>query len=478
MERFWDARAQEDAFWFVDSRLTYGAPDEPAFWSGGEEALDRLLSVLGAAVEPGAVVVDIGCGVGRLTRPLARQAGRVIALDVSSRMLAEAQRLNAGLENVEWRHGDGESLRPIPDGSVDACISHVVFRHLPDPALTLGYVREMGRVLRPGGFAAFELSNDPAPHRRRAPRPRARLAAALGRAPRAVTDRTWLGSSVDLDDLRRTARAAGLDVERVVGEGTEFCAVLLRRGAGDPPAPAPAPAASGVAGYYDAYWGAADEPFYEPDPALAERILADVGPQTDCLDVGCGAARSYAPELARRGGSYVGVDVSATAVEAARAAGLDARVIDDAADLPFPDDAFDLVTCIEALEHLFEPERAAAEIRRVLRPGGRLVASAPNVAYWRLRASLAAGVWNPLGDERSVEAPWRDPHIRFFTPRTLERMLRTAGFSAVEAGGHGGRFRDHLTTRPTAHGQSALYRLAERRAPGLFGLTIHAVAVK
>src|SRR3954451_7647795 len=72
MERLWDARAREDAFWFVDSRLTYGSPDEPAFWSGGEASLERLLAVLGAQIEPEMTVVDLGCGVGRLTRPLAR----------------------------------------------------------------------------------------------------------------------------------------------------------------------------------------------------------------------------------------------------------------------------------------------------------------------------------------------------------------------------------------------------------------------
>jgi SAM-dependent methyltransferase len=328
----------------------------------------------------------------------------------------------------------------------------------------------MGRVLRPGGFAAFELSNDPEPHRRRRHGARLRLAAAVGRAPRAVKDRTWLGSSVDLGALRSVARESGLAVERIVGEGTEFCAVLLRRQEGEPTA--------GVAGYYDAYWGAEHEPFYAPDPVLAGLIAEAAAPGTRVLDVGCGSARSYAPGLAARTGAYVGVDISATAVEAARSGGLDARVIEDAGSLPFPDASFDLVTCIEVLEHLFEPERAAAEIRRVLRPGGRLVASAPNVAYWRLRASLALGVWNPLGDEQSVERPWRDPHIRFFTPRTLERMLRSAGFAEVLTGGHGGRGLDHLTSRPTAYGQSAAYRLAERGAPGLFGLTVHATAVK
>src|SRR3954465_6845619 len=231
MERSWDARAREDAFWFVDSRLKYGAPDEEAFWQGGEQALDRLLGVLGAQGTADQTVVDIGCGIGRLTRPLAARAARVKAIDVSSEMLDQARALNTGLTNVEWLHGDGESLRPIADASVDACISHVVFRHIPDPSITLGYIREMGRVLRPGGFSAFELSNDRTWHQRRRRLPvRERLAAALGRAPRGVTDDAWIGSHVEIDDIRRVAAESGSTVEHVVGEGTEFCAILLRRG--------------------------------------------------------------------------------------------------------------------------------------------------------------------------------------------------------------------------------------------------------
>lgn len=229
MERFWDARAREDAFYFVDSRLRYQEPDEPAFWAGGEQALDALLGALGADIGPGQSVVDIGCGLGRLTRPLARKANRVIALDVSNEMLTRARELNPGLANVEWLHGDGASLRPIPDASVDVCISHVVFRHIPDPSITLRYVEEIGRVLRPGGFAAFELSNDPASHRRRRVRARARAAALLGRAPRGQDHRAWIGSYVDLRELGRVASSAALRVERTVGEGTDFCAVLLRR---------------------------------------------------------------------------------------------------------------------------------------------------------------------------------------------------------------------------------------------------------
>src|SRR6201995_2413168 len=104
MEQFWDARAREDAFYFVDSRLRYHAPDEEAFWAGGEAALAALLGGLKTDIPRGAVVLDLGCGLGRLTRPLARDAARVIALDISREMLTRAEELNAELGNVEWVH--------------------------------------------------------------------------------------------------------------------------------------------------------------------------------------------------------------------------------------------------------------------------------------------------------------------------------------------------------------------------------------
>jgi SAM-dependent methyltransferase len=234
MRRFWDRRAREDAFHFVDSRLPYRHPDQERFWSEGEKDLATLLDLAGVAVEPGARVLEIGCGLGRLTRGLSARARDVVALDVSAEMLARAERLNAELENVTWLLGDGTTLAGVADASVDACVSHVVFQHIPDPGVTLGYVAEMGRVLRPGGWAAFQVSNDPRVHRAAAHgsiprRLLRRVRASAGRAPRGVDDPAWLGSAIDLGELERVAGVAGLRVESVHGAGTQFCVVRLRR---------------------------------------------------------------------------------------------------------------------------------------------------------------------------------------------------------------------------------------------------------
>jgi len=230
MREFWDARAEEDPYFFVDNRLTYADPDTEAFWRSGEGLVAEILGLLDLSIRARDDLVEIGCGIGRLTRPLAARSATVRALDVSPRMLGLAREHNPALDNVEWVLGDGRSLAPIADASADACFSHVVFQHLPDPAIALGYVREMGRVLRPGGWAAFQVSDAPDIHR---PPPLARRAQALldaarGRGPRGQGHPAWRGSAVDLERLAAVAAESGLEVERIVGAGTQFCFVRLR----------------------------------------------------------------------------------------------------------------------------------------------------------------------------------------------------------------------------------------------------------
>ncbi len=185
--------------------------------------------------------------------------------------------------------------------------------------------------------------------------------------------------------------------------------------------------------------------------------------------------------------TYIGVDVSGDAVQKARGLGLDARVIDDAAALPFRDGSFDAVVCLEVLEHLFAPQLVAAEIFRVLRPGGVLLATVPNVAYWRGRVELALlGRFDPYGDDLSVVQPWGDPHIRFFTVGSLRRILRMTGYRPIIIGGHGGMLlsdiplvgRTLYRLRLIRGRASRLYPYLARAWPQLLALRLHVAATK
>lgn len=240
-----------------------------------------------------------------------------------------------------------------------------------------------------------------------------------------------------------------------------------------------------VRDYYDAYWSEEGfAPAARVSPTMASVVEDHVSPDEAVLDVGCGDGRAWGAWLDARNRSYTGADVSTTAVDQARARGLDAVVVEDAAELPFADDSFDAVVCIEVLEHLFAPDDAVKEIRRVLRPGGRLIVTAPNVAFWKWRYQLATrGVWNPFGDPNfAIDQPWRDPHIRFFVPQTLARMLAMGDFEVITVGGWGeDSFPEHfrgLRRFLDTDGPGPIYNWLQRNVPSVFALRLYSVARK
>lgn len=233
MREFWDERAREDPYYFVDNRQAYRHTDTERFWREGERDLDTLLDALDLTVQPTDHVLDVGCGIGRLTRVLARRAAHVTALDVSPEMLALAQELHPELDNVEWVLGDGETLTGIEDACMDAVVSHVVLQHIPSVKVQLGYITEFARVLKPGGWAGFGLSTDPGVHVPKPPEAqksrRGFFQALVGRTPSGQDEPEWLGSFVPLDALGATATQAGLDLEQIEGSHTQFTLVRARR---------------------------------------------------------------------------------------------------------------------------------------------------------------------------------------------------------------------------------------------------------
>lgn len=116
--------------------------------------------------------------------------------------------------------------------------------------------------------------------------------------------------------------------------------------------------------------------YYDVDsgkPVYRDLVLARAGAGVRALEYGCGTG-SLAIELARRGADVVGIDISPVAIRTARRRTKRAGVVAtfrpmDAQDLDFPDGSFDLVSGSGILHHL-DLAPAAAEIRRVLRPGG------------------------------------------------------------------------------------------------------------
>ena len=95
----------------------------------------------------------------------------------------------------------------------------------------------------------------------------------------------------------------------------------------------------------------------------------------------------------------------------------------EAMELPFEPGSFDAVVAADVVEHLRAPERFLARARPLLRAGGRLVLSTPNVANWAMRLSLLAGRWR-YTDRGILDRT----HTRLFTRNTLVETLEEAGY--------------------------------------------------
>jgi SAM-dependent methyltransferase len=163
------------------------------------------------------------------------------------------------------------------------------------------------------------------------------------------------------------------------------------------------------------------------DAVEAALLLEVVGPPSALriLDAGCGDAR-LAVALAERGAAVTGVDADPVMLAAGRALaearGIVVRLVQgDIGALPFPDGSFDVVLAVTVLCFVDDAPRAAGEMARVLRPGGRLVIG--ELGRWSLwAAKRRVSAW--LGSR-----VWRS--ARFRTARDLKRLMTGAGLAVT-----------------------------------------------
>ena len=125
-----------------------GTEDEATIETSGVGTSQFLFDHVG--INSTDIVLEIGCGIGRVGKCLAGRCRRWIGADVSPHMLAFAAERLRNFSNVEFVELSGNDLRPIADKSIDVVYSTVVFMHL-ESWDRYSYVEEAFRVLRPGG---------------------------------------------------------------------------------------------------------------------------------------------------------------------------------------------------------------------------------------------------------------------------------------------------------------------------------------
>ena len=162
MRKDWDKRARQNAeYYIVNSSKEWKDRD---FYRTGEinvatDVMPDMYRICGGKQSPlDLTALEIGCGVGRMTRMLGRIFGHVTAVDVSKEMIDRGRINLADLHNVTLILGDGASLSAVPDESQDFAFSCIVFQHIPSTEVIASYCREVRRVLRPGSPFKFQVN--------------------------------------------------------------------------------------------------------------------------------------------------------------------------------------------------------------------------------------------------------------------------------------------------------------------------------
>ncbi len=156
----------------------------------------------------------------------------------------------------------------------------------------------------------------------------------------------------------------------------------------------------------------------------AARLILQEPPGT-LLDIGCGNGE-FSSRFLQPGFTVHGVDLTAEQMDLARGRGIIARQHDlSAGALPYDDGTFTVVFAGEIIEHLVDTTGFLRDIHRILRPGGCLILTTPNLASFENRVRLLFGVY-PAWVEYQLEGG--QGHVRAYTLGALKRQLRENGF--------------------------------------------------
>jgi SAM-dependent methyltransferase len=213
MREDWEQRARQDPFYYVafaergqtrEAFLATAAKSIHCF----EAELVRL-----AVVNPRSRrALEIGCGPGRLMLPMSRHFGEIHGVDISPEMIRLAQETLRGVPGVHLHVAPESDLRMFNSGTFDFVYSFAVFQHIPSRAIVLNYLRDIARVLKPGGISLFQLRGAPP------------LASQIASEPS-----TWTGCFFVWQDIRAFAEENRLQLVAISGLETQYTMLTFRK---------------------------------------------------------------------------------------------------------------------------------------------------------------------------------------------------------------------------------------------------------
>ena len=205
MRRDWDERARENALYYVATGDRDWSQEE--FFRSGRQTVEEfvlsdMLNICRGRDPKKFKVLEIGCGVGRVTQALAEVFGEVCAVDVSPVMVEKAREYLGVSDKVSLFVNNGKDLQVLGYRRFDFAFSHLTFQHVPSKAIIASYIAEASRLLHPGALFKFDVQ---------------------GHGPlRHPGDDTWFGTPLTKAELTKIADSCGFLHRYARGEGEQM----------------------------------------------------------------------------------------------------------------------------------------------------------------------------------------------------------------------------------------------------------------
>ncbi|HYI94697.1 MAG TPA: class I SAM-dependent methyltransferase [Bryobacteraceae bacterium] len=210
MRKEWNERAREDAHFYVAFGRREQNDDE--FFETAREVVSGLeweLRRFPARENRRAWrALEIGCGPGRLIKPMSRHFGEIHGVDVSDEMILRARQNLRGIAHAHVHATSGADLAQFADESFHLVYSYAVFQHIPSRDVVMQYLRETQRVLRPGGLLRCQIN---------------------GLDKTAKTYDTWSGVRIDADEVREYALENDMQLLALEGVRTQYMWTTMRK---------------------------------------------------------------------------------------------------------------------------------------------------------------------------------------------------------------------------------------------------------
>ena len=161
----WEILAKLDPLWAIlgENNKRFKRWELNRFFATGEKEIDSVISYLQKRkilLKNINIVLDFGCGVGRLTRALAKHFPKVYGIDISEQMIKKAKKLNQEYKTCYFTVNKNDYLLDFPDNHFDFIYSNNVLQHFHSKKAILKQISDFIRVLKPAGIALFQLPSN------------------------------------------------------------------------------------------------------------------------------------------------------------------------------------------------------------------------------------------------------------------------------------------------------------------------------